>query len=180
MFKQVIVFVWEFFNSLMSELDIKKNFYTGIILHLVEQYSGGSRIFPGGAPTPKIAIIFQIFAENCMKMKEFGLPGGGARVPSAPLRSANAIGSTTDKLQLKAHSPPDESGNENEKLILMLVVRFLKSFFSAFASAFARYEQALRPYTLHHSPLLVLYAYPSRMCRGRFRPVEIYGANTHM
>ena len=36
--------------------------------------------FPqGGAPTPKIAIIFQIFAENCMKMKEFGPPGGGAR-----------------------------------------------------------------------------------------------------
>ena len=36
--------------------------------------------FPqGGAPTPKIAIIFHIFAENCMKMKEFGPPGGGAR-----------------------------------------------------------------------------------------------------
>ena len=32
---------------------------------------------PGGAPTPKIAIIFHIFAENCMKMKEFGPPGGG-------------------------------------------------------------------------------------------------------
>ena len=45
--------------------------------------------FPqGGAPTPKIAIIFQIFAKNCMKMKEFG-PPGGARVPGAPLRSAN-------------------------------------------------------------------------------------------
>ena len=42
---------------------------------------------PGGAPTPKIAIIFQIFAENCMKMKEFGPPGvgGGGRVPGAPL-----------------------------------------------------------------------------------------------
>ena len=40
--------------------------------------------FPqGGAPTPKIVIIFQIFAENCMKMKEFG-PPGGARVPGAP------------------------------------------------------------------------------------------------
>ena len=38
---------------------------------------------PGGAPTPKIAIIFQIFAKNCMKMKEFG-PPGGARVPGAP------------------------------------------------------------------------------------------------
>ena len=35
--------------------------------------------FPqGGAPTPKIAIIFQFFAENCMKMKEFGPPGGRA------------------------------------------------------------------------------------------------------
>ena len=38
---------------------------------------------PGGAPTPKIAIIFHIFAENCVKMKEFG-PPGGARVPGAP------------------------------------------------------------------------------------------------
>ena len=49
--------------------------------------------FPqGGAPTPKIAIIFQIFAENCMKMKEFGPPGGGAARPWRPLRSANADG----------------------------------------------------------------------------------------
>ena len=48
--------------------------------------------FPrGGAPTPKIAIIFHIFAENCMKMKEFG-PPGGARIPGAPLGSANAVG----------------------------------------------------------------------------------------
>ena len=39
---------------------------------------------PGGAPTPKIAIIFQIFAENCMKMKEFGLGGGGARPWRSP------------------------------------------------------------------------------------------------
>ena len=45
--------------------------------------------FPqGGAPTPKIAIIFQIFAKNCMKMKEFGPPRGGAR-PWRPPRSAN-------------------------------------------------------------------------------------------
>ena len=43
---------------------------------------------PGGAPTPKIAIIFQIFAENCMKMKEFGPPGGRASL-APPLRSAN-------------------------------------------------------------------------------------------
>ena len=48
--------------------------------------------FPqGGAPTPKSAIIFQFFAENCMKMKEFGPPGGGARVPGAPLGSANVF-----------------------------------------------------------------------------------------
>ena len=39
---------------------------------------------PGGAPTPKSAIIFQFFAENCMKMKEFG-PPGGARPWRPPL-----------------------------------------------------------------------------------------------
>ena len=37
-----------------------------------------------GAPTPKIAIIFQIFDENCMKMKEFGPPGGGGARPWRP------------------------------------------------------------------------------------------------
>ena len=44
---------------------------------------------PGGAPTPKIAIIFHIFAENCMKMKEFGPPGGGRASLAPPLGSAN-------------------------------------------------------------------------------------------
>ena len=37
---------------------------------------------PGGAPTLKIGISFQIFAKNCMKMKEF-------RPPVCPLGSAN-------------------------------------------------------------------------------------------
>ena len=47
--------------------------------------------FPeGGAPTPKSAIIFQFFAENCMKMKEFGPPRRGAR-PWRPLGSANGL-----------------------------------------------------------------------------------------
>ena len=46
--------------------------------------------FPqGGAPTPKSAIIFQFFAENCMKMKEFGPPGGGRASLAPPLGSAN-------------------------------------------------------------------------------------------
>ena len=36
-------------------------------------------------PTPKIAIIFQIFAKNCMKMKEFGPPGRGAHSWHPPL-----------------------------------------------------------------------------------------------
>ena len=44
----------------------------------------------GGAPTPKSAIIFQFFAENCMKMKEFGPPGGGRASLAPPLGSANA------------------------------------------------------------------------------------------
>ena len=33
---------------------------------------------PRGAPTSKIAIVFQIFAENCMKMEEFRPPEGRA------------------------------------------------------------------------------------------------------
>ena len=32
--------------------------------------------FSRGVPTPKNAFIFEFFAENCMKMKEFGPPGG--------------------------------------------------------------------------------------------------------
>ena len=57
--------------------------------------------FPqGGAPTPKIAIIFQIFAENCMKMKEFG-PPGGARVPGAPPLDPPMMWSTSFKKKEK-------------------------------------------------------------------------------
>ena len=46
---------------------------------------------PGGVrQLPKLLLFYQICAKNCMKMKEFG-PPGGAYVPGAPLRSANAI-----------------------------------------------------------------------------------------
>ena len=49
--------------------------------------------FPqGGAPTPKNAIIFQFFAKNCMKMKEFGPQGGGARPWRPPwIRQCNCL-----------------------------------------------------------------------------------------
>ena len=68
-----------------SDIQMRKMQGICIIIYKITTItSGGSRIFPGGgAPTPKIAIIFHIFAENCMKMKEFG-PPGGARVPGAP------------------------------------------------------------------------------------------------
>ena len=46
----------------------------------------------GGAPTPKNAIIFQFFPENCMKMKEFGPPGGGGRASLAPPLDPPMIG----------------------------------------------------------------------------------------
>ena len=38
--------------------------------------SGDPGLSPWGAPTPKNAIIFQFFLENCLKMKEFRVPGG--------------------------------------------------------------------------------------------------------
>ena len=37
----------------------------------------------GGAPTPRLGLFCKFFAENCMKMKEFG--PRGARVNGAPL-----------------------------------------------------------------------------------------------
>ena len=41
--------------------------------------------FPqAGAPTPKSANNFQFFAKKCMKMKEFGPPGGGGARPWRP------------------------------------------------------------------------------------------------
>ena len=50
------------------------------------QYQWRIQDFPqGGAPTPKIPIILHIFAENCMKMKEFGPPGGGGTSLAPPL-----------------------------------------------------------------------------------------------
>ena len=55
---------------------------------------GFSRV---GCANSQIGIILQFFAENCMKMKEFGPPGEGARVPGAPLRSAK--GSVLVKIQ---------------------------------------------------------------------------------
>ena len=39
---------------------------------------------PGGRQLPKWVCLFIIFAENCMKMKEFG-PRGGARPWRPPL-----------------------------------------------------------------------------------------------
>ena len=37
--------------------------------------------FPqGGAPIPKLGFFYKFFAENCMKMKEFG-PGSASLVP---------------------------------------------------------------------------------------------------
>ena len=56
--------------------------------YLVKSAVADPGFSPGGAPTPKSAIIFQFFAKNCMKMKEFGPPGGRASL-APPLGSAN-------------------------------------------------------------------------------------------
>ena len=101
--------------------------------------------FPqGGAPTSKIAIIFQIFAENCMKMKEFG-PPGGARVPGAPLGSANADGTHPTGMhscsQAVRTSCVHTKGTRNRKLSLMSAVSSL--IFFAFAPTFAWCERTL-------------------------------------
>ena len=52
--------------------------------------SGGSRIFPGGggAPTPKVGVLTYFFGQKLHENERIRTPGGGGRVPGAPLRSA--------------------------------------------------------------------------------------------
>ena len=61
-----------------------------------------------GAPTPRGGhqhTILPKFPKNCMKLKEFGPPGGGgARVPCAPLRSATVLDLVLD---VKSGEPDD-------------------------------------------------------------------------
>ena len=60
-------------------------------LNLFNQSSGGSRISPRRGrqlPGGRQHMILPKFSKNCMKLKEFG-PPGGAR-PLCPLRSATA------------------------------------------------------------------------------------------
>ena len=60
-------------------------------LQIIEQTSGGSRIFPRGGREPsRGGVNTPNFPENCMKSKEFGRPGGGVRPSRPPPRSANA------------------------------------------------------------------------------------------
>ena len=63
-------------NSLIPE-SIK---YVGLAV-------SGSRIFPRGVcQLPKVLLFFNLFAENCMKMKEFGPPGGASLAPPPWIR----------------------------------------------------------------------------------------------
>ena len=64
-----------------------RNIFQMKVRNLLTHPSGGSRIFPrgGGAPTPKLELFCKFFAENCMKMKEFGSRGGGGAFLAAPL-----------------------------------------------------------------------------------------------
>ena len=70
--------------------DIEGRFYDSLSFYFTSTFiSGGSRIFPREVrPFLKMLLFFNFFAENCMKMTEFGSRRGGAR-PWRPLRSAN-------------------------------------------------------------------------------------------
>ena len=74
----------------------------------------------GGAPTPKSAIIFQFFAENCMKMKEFGPQGGRASL-APPLGSANAT-TTGMKNQAEDIAEKDQVSSTCHHQILIIMI----------------------------------------------------------
>ena len=80
--------------------------------------------FPeGGHQLPKWDYFFNYFAENCMKMKEFG-PLGGPRVPGAPLRSANAYkiapnANSTKSAVVTGLTPNDGCANNVQNNIIL-------------------------------------------------------------
>ena len=45
----------------------------------------------GGAPTPEVGLFFKLFAENCMKMKEFGPPLDPPMVYKVRLETSTTI-----------------------------------------------------------------------------------------
>ena len=69
----------------VSPHQTKVNMCTGSV-----SYQWWIQDFPEGVrQLPKVLIFFNFFAENCMKMKEFGPVGGGGGVPISPVESAN-------------------------------------------------------------------------------------------
>ena len=75
-----------------------------VLLPRAQSYTQGAVAdlgFSWGAPTPKAGLFFQLFAKNCMKMKEFG-PGGGAH-PWHPALDL-PMGWIWDVLLPRAHS----------------------------------------------------------------------------
>ena len=82
-------FGWRIIDINEWKIKINNLFLKHEINIIVILHSGGSRIFPRGVrQLPKMLLFLNFFAENCMKMKEFG-PPWGAR-PWRPLGSANA------------------------------------------------------------------------------------------
>ena len=75
-----ILYLYLYFSMILKSDELHRVLYTDNIYVTKNRLQWRIQDFPqGGVPTSKIAIIFQIFAENCMKMKEFGPPGGTHR-----------------------------------------------------------------------------------------------------
>ena len=84
-----------YFSKGLSFLCITFCIYnTHKLMCLQEQDSGGSRIFPRGAPTPKVGVPTYFFGRKLHENERIWTPGG-ACVPGAPLRSTTARSTKT-------------------------------------------------------------------------------------
>ena len=52
-----------------------------------------------GAPTPKVGMLTYFFAENCMKIKEFGAPGSTSMTPPKSKSKTFCVSAEIDFLQ---------------------------------------------------------------------------------
>ena len=105
--KSKIIF---FVSSTFTDTQAERNH---LMKGMFDSDSGGSRIFPKRVrQLPNWNYFANFFAVNCMKMKEFGPPGGVSLAP--PLRSTNVLSTETCRYVQKSTSSSHVLVDEND------------------------------------------------------------------
>ena len=120
--------------------------------------SGGSRIFPRGVrQLPKVLLFFNFVSENCMKMKEFGLPGGRASL-APPLDPPMA------SFYLSFFSNSLTSNKKNVTILILFCSNCSKSYTDH--TSVSTFFLVFRPHKILYSNLSCLFVDDHKMLLG--------------